>query len=107
MKTSAQVVGTSGSQKSCMICFQQMTSQGVFRLGQLKCVFFPICDTWFKKKKIGSRLKADRTLAMGREINRIIYYLVLFKEFYSIQEREWSKNAMAVMNNNNNNNNSS
>lgn len=33
VKTSTQVVGTSGSQKSCTVCFQGMTSQGTFKLG--------------------------------------------------------------------------
>lgn len=75
-KTSAQVVGTSGSQKSCMVCFYG-TSQGTFKLGQLQ---ISICDDTWLKKKIGSGLKTERTLEMGRELNSIVYYLVLCKE---------------------------
>lgn len=56
-KTSAQVVGTSGSQKSCMVCFYGTTSQGTFKLGQLQ-IF--ICDDTWLKKKIGSGLKTER-----------------------------------------------
>lgn len=63
MKTSAQVVGTSGSQKSCTVCFQQLTSQGTFKLGQLKTFFLSVVTPGLKK--IGSRLEADRTLEMG------------------------------------------
>lgn len=78
-RTSAQVVGTSGSQKSCMVCFYGATSQGTFKLGQLQT---SICDDTWLKKKIGSRLKTERTLEMGRELNNIIYYLVLCKEWW-------------------------
>lgn len=55
-KTSARVVGTSGSQKSCMVCFYGTTSQGTFKLGQLQ---ISICDdTWLKKKlALGSKQK--------------------------------------------------
>ena len=50
MKTSTQVVGTSGSQKSSMVCFQGMTSQGTFRLGQLKTFLLSVMTPGFKKK---------------------------------------------------------
>jgi len=49
MKTSTQVVGTSGSQKSSMVCFQGMTSQGTFRLGQLKTFLLSVMTPGFKK----------------------------------------------------------
>lgn len=79
MKTSTQVVGTSGSQKSSMVCLQGMTSQGTFRLGQLKTFLLSVMTPG--SKKIGSRLKAERTLEMGKELNSIIYlYLVLCRE---------------------------
>lgn len=58
MKTSIQVVGTSGSQKSCTVCFQGMTSQGMFKLGQLKTFLLSVMTPGFKK--VDSRLKAER-----------------------------------------------
>lgn len=75
MKTSTQVVGTSGRQKSCMVCFQGMTSQGTFKLGQLKTFLLSVVTPGFKK--VGSSLKAERILEVGRELNSIIYSLVL------------------------------
>lgn len=49
MKTSTQVVGTSGSQKSSMVCLQGMTSQGTFRLGQLKTFLLSVMTPGSKK----------------------------------------------------------
>lgn len=60
-----------------MVCFYGTTSQGTFRLGQLQ---ISICDDTWLKKKIGSGLKTERTLETGRELNSIVYYLVLCKE---------------------------
>lgn len=83
MKTSTQVVGTSGSQKSSMVCLQGMTSQGTFRLGQLK-PFLSVMTPG--SKKIGSRLKAERTLEMGKEsisCTCILFYAGNYKELFS------------------------
>jgi hypothetical protein len=55
-----------------------MTSQETFKLGQLQTSPLSVMTPGFKK--IGSRLKAERTLEMGKEFNSIIYYLILCKE---------------------------
>lgn len=93
-KTSAQVVGTSGSQKSCMVCFYGTTSQGTFRLGQLQ---ISICDdTWLKKKNWlwaqkrknignGQRIKQHRLLSCVVQGN--------MKNFSSLTE--WIRKARA------------
>lgn len=79
MKTSTQVVGTSGSQESSMVCLQGMTSQGTFRLGQLKTFLLSVmtpglCAHWLQAQ-------SSRTLEMGKESKSIMYlYLVLCRE---------------------------
>lgn len=59
MKTSAQIVGTSGSQRSCMVCFQGMTSQGTFKFGQLKTILLSVMTPGFKKLAPDSKQKEN------------------------------------------------
>lgn len=90
MKTSTQVVGTSGSQKSSMVCLQGMTKPRQFRLGQLKTFFYLWWHLVLKKLAPGSKQKEHWKWVKNQRVSCtcILFYAGNYKELFLLTSRK-------------------